>query len=83
MPVLAWVVIKRELKAAGVFDKLPARARQVAYEAFRGTDKVRAQSAAVEDSLKTVKEAMYAAADRGDLAAKKVIDEVTRRPHPE
>ena len=42
-----------------------------------------AQSAAVEASLKTVMEAMYAAADRGDLAAKKAIDELKKRPHRE
>ena len=38
------------------------------------------QSAAVEASLKTVTEAMYEAADRGDLAAKKAIEELKNRP---
>jgi len=38
------------------------------------------QSAAVEASLKTVTQAMYEAADRGDLAAKKAIEELKRRP---
>jgi len=41
---------------------------------------LRPQSAAVEASLKTVTEAMYEAADRGDLAAKKAIEELKRRP---
>ncbi len=39
-----------------------------------------AQSAAVEASLKTVTEALYAAADRGDPAAQKAIDELKKRP---
>ena len=38
------------------------------------------QSAAVEASLKTVTEAMYEAAARGDPAAKKAIEELKRRP---
>jgi hypothetical protein len=38
------------------------------------------QSAAVEASLKTVMEAMYEAAERGDPAAKKAIEELNKRP---
>jgi len=37
----------------------------------------------VEAAWKTVAEAMYQAADRGDLAAKKAIDELRRRPRRE
>jgi hypothetical protein len=42
-----------------------------------------AQSAAVDASLKTVMEAMYAAAERGDPAAKQAIDELKRRSRRE
>jgi hypothetical protein len=42
-----------------------------------------AQSAAVEASLKTVMEAMYAAAERGDPAGKQAVEELKRRPRRE
>ena len=38
------------------------------------------QAAALESALKTVTEAMYQAADRGDPAALKAVEELKRRP---
>jgi hypothetical protein len=38
------------------------------------------QAAAVESAMKTVTEAMYQAADRGDAAALKAVEELKRRP---
>jgi len=45
---------------------------------LRKQDLTPEQSAAVEVSLKTVTEAMYEAADRGDPAAKKAIEELKK-----